>query len=393
MEEFSSKAVETAEQEDLSRESNVATDTSKNNEILNDLPSPVAGDNSINKPTEHTENIENSDTMLLNEPTQDVIEEGLTSNTVETEMEKMHSGIAASIVEKESSVELLNENDKMDWTDDISDNVNESSNNVKEVTVVRSDDKELEKECEKINFHHIADLVNDNISVSLEPPNISAETSQKIDFTEENSPERTCEDKDKSKANSAIENDTANPSIEVNVDKHINQEHSKALSEESSIANDQVENVDSKSSTSIESKNDDGSSRIVNQNEKMDNVTGNLEYEVSEKTVTKESDKDTLDGQMNDSTTTLDQEKDKVNYNQRENTEFVQVNTENEKDGEDNEKEDETNNRTLMEHDPIASDSFEPINNEDREGADEELCIIPDTQREISQVNERISTY
>ncbi|VEN41958.1 unnamed protein product [Callosobruchus maculatus] len=63
------------------------------------------------------------------------------------------------------------------------------------------------------------------------------------------------------------------------------------------------------------------------------------------------------------------------------NTEFVQVNAENEslESGKD------TNKRSAMEDDPIASDNFDNICNDDREGADEELCIIPDTEREISQ--------
>ncbi|CAH1153839.1 unnamed protein product [Phaedon cochleariae] len=77
-------------------------------------------------------------------------------------------------------------------------------------------------------------------------------------------------------------------------------------------------------------------------------------------------------------------EKDKPSESARENTEFVQVNSDNEKESE-TDKEEESNTRRIMEHDPIASDAFENLNNDDREGADEELCIIPDTEREISQ--------
>ncbi|XP_008200258.1 zinc finger MYM-type protein 3 isoform X2 [Tribolium castaneum] len=60
---------------------------------------------------------------------------------------------------------------------------------------------------------------------------------------------------------------------------------------------------------------------------------------------------------------------------QRDNPLFVNI------DKEDNDK--ETNNKDeLLEEDPIASDGFIP---ENQEGADEELCIIPDTERVISQ--------
>ncbi|KAH0822440.1 hypothetical protein GEV33_000349 [Tenebrio molitor] len=63
--------------------------------------------------------------------------------------------------------------------------------------------------------------------------------------------------------------------------------------------------------------------------------------------------------------------------NQRENPLFVRVNL----DKEDNDKEG-SSKEDLLEEDPIASDGFI---NENQEGADEELCIIPDTERVISQ--------
>ncbi|KAJ8918744.1 hypothetical protein NQ315_015064 [Exocentrus adspersus] len=116
--------------------------------------------------------------------------------------------------------------------------------------------------------------------------------------------------------------------------------------------------------------------------EQGENSTDALDKDKLQEQTPSESDKDKLLEQAENSADASDKEK---SFNQRENTEFVRVNTENEKDGEDNDKEDDTHSRALMEHDPIASDSFEPINNEDREGADEELCIIPDTHREISQ--------
>nr|CAH7745897.1 unnamed protein product [Callosobruchus chinensis] len=62
-------------------------------------------------------------------------------------------------------------------------------------------------------------------------------------------------------------------------------------------------------------------------------------------------------------------------------TEFEQVIAENDS----LESAREMNRRSAMEDDPIASDCFENIGNDYREGADEELCIIPDTEREISQ--------
>jgi hypothetical protein len=65
--------------------------------------------------------------------------------------------------------------------------------------------------------------------------------------------------------------------------------------------------------------------------------------------------------------------------NQRENPLFVRVNL----DKEDNDKEG-SSKEDLLEEDPIASDGFI---NENQEGADEELCIIPDTERVISQVS------
>ena len=70
---------------------------------------------------------------------------------------------------------------------------------------------------------------------------------------------------------------------------------------------------------------------------------------------------------------------------QRENPLFVRVNL----DKEDNDKEG-TNKEDLLEEDPIASDTFIT---ENTEGADEELCIIPDTERVISQVKRKLKMY
>lgn len=82
------------------------------------------------------------------------------------------------------------------------------------------------------------------------------------------------------------------------------------------------------------------------------------------------------------------EEKDKVIDNKvdkddeieehRENPVFVQVDPEAEKDVDDNDKD----NIKIVETDPIASDIFDI--NEDRESVDEE-CIIPDSQREMTQ--------
>lgn len=383
MEELNSNADLSAEQntEKISAESSIGTEPSKDNEVSNALHEPSPKDENI----PHTDVGGNNDANkeLPKEPVHNVIEDEVSTaqDPVETELEKMHSNISERIVEKETSNEPFNDNDNMDWTD-VSESV-ESSSDVKKVDEqpviphIAEDKELLEKECEKINFHHIADLVNDNISTPVETPcsSTSDEVQQKTEFSKENPTESTSQN-DK--------NENAQISSVEEIDEHLNQEQSKESCAEFSTTKDQIENVDEEVSTYPDKKNDDENCNTESQIEKTDSVIENPE-DVSEKTISKETEKETSETQTNNSTTAED--KDKGNYNQRENTEFVQVNTENEKDGEDNEKEDETNNRALMEHDPIASDSFEPINNEDREGADEELCIIPDTQREISQVN------
>lgn len=386
MEEYNSNANLTTEQstEKVSEESDIGTETSKDNEVLNVLHSPTLIERII--PSTYTDNVEHNDASkeLWKEPIPDVIADDLNpQDTVESELEKMHSNVNESVIERETNNEQIIEHvDKTDWTDDINENIGSTSNVKRDEQAMvqnKPEDKELDKECEKINFHHIANLVNDNVSTVVETPCGSTEKmQQKTEFSKENSSENTSQN-DECKTNSLNENDVQNSSVEE-TDEHL----------KFSTTKDQIENMDDEGGTSLEKKND--YSNIENQKKKIDFLIENPN-DTSEKRIFKETEKERFDDQTNNSfvadpSSILYQDKDKSNYSHRENTEFVQVNTENEKDGEDNEKEDETNNRALMEHDPIASDSFEPINSEDREGADEELCIIPDTQREISQVTD-----
>ncbi|CAH1980548.1 unnamed protein product [Acanthoscelides obtectus] len=130
------------------------------------------------------------------------------------------------------------------------------------------------------------------------------------------------------------------------------------------------------------------SSQIEETNvEDMETTSSNIAEPAEDSEQAKDND---VDAEISTSTTsTEDKEKEKSDENQSEeasasetistgeNTEFVQVNSETDSQ--------DTGRRSAMEDDPIASDSFDAIGNDDREGADEELCIIPDTEREISQ--------
>ncbi|KAJ8980599.1 hypothetical protein NQ317_018727 [Molorchus minor] len=260
---------------------------------------------------------------------------------------------------------------------DITKNISEKSNitnDMDDIPLVPDTNEKVLRSPEKLakTHHEDMDLTESTI---IEPENsqnipqnieetvmINVETTDKTENVEENLEEdknfdKTVEDADKNEGKE----------MQVSVDTEI-MDISVSEMDQSITSNEPADNVESISETS-EKEKDDFQKNLLGQKQQSEELSTSMETRTNSiESNTDTTSETTKDSEKTDSfsTSSFEQEKEKNSDGQRKNTEFVQVNTESEKDGEDNEKDDDTNNRTFLEHDPIASDSFEPMISEDQ---------------------------
>ncbi|CAH0561946.1 unnamed protein product [Brassicogethes aeneus] len=175
------------------------------------------------------------------------------------------------------------------------------------------------------------------------------------------------EDSEKVKSDTVELNDKDPESSIKDVDTSLNKEECHKtldVTQESPKVDENKEEMEEKEETS--------------EKEQEDEVVSEKEKEPEKEKNDEPSDKDEKDAKE----TTEELDNSTIEDNHRESV-FVHVDPETEeKDGEDTDKDSEENK--LIEEDPIGSDAFDSLN-EDREGADAELCIIPDSERVITQ--------
>ncbi|CAG9855419.1 unnamed protein product [Phyllotreta striolata] len=263
--------------------------------------------------------------------------------------------------------------EKMDWTesekdpDKVPENDNDTSKN--------SNEKPSENEPISENSLNDSKEIDD---AEHDKPIISTESEEPVDPPPAESQDTSSDDKE-----------TPEPSASVTTTEDLLEapsENNPELEDKKAIIDSTVD-MESKSPVSKELQSEDitDTSPILEDDKIKKPIIEDEVKVIEDNDDLISKSKATNDDSMEIECEELDKDgNDKEKQSDRENTEFVHV-TENEKESDDIDKDSASGSRRDMEHDPIASDSFESLNNEDREGADEELCIIPDTEREISQ--------
>ncbi|XP_044256741.1 zinc finger MYM-type protein 3 [Tribolium madens] len=246
-------------------------------------------------------------------------------------------------VEKENTNET---NDKIDSTPPpVSTQTTEENSSISEAIETQSDNIES---CDKLEEQEIGEMTADVIK-EIEKINEKMD----VDNPEESN---TIEEEHKDVNTSEESEKTLDSCIEEE-----EKDESQDAKSEDETADKSLENEEQTNTVEYIAFNEGGISRELEEIMEKDDESNENE------------DKDNEEGSFENTEVNTEIEDD----DQREKPLFERVNL----DKEDNDK--ETNNKDeLLEEDPIASDGFIP---ENQEGADEELCIIPDTERVISQ--------